>query len=140
MEIDIVHEVTVFLGAIMKRHNDKGSYEVQQESLSDPKLVEIIKDACTRFQGNCAVLESAIGALCWGRVVGWHGVRVMHSSRTMRAYEKILGVKFREVLPPTTDHSERLAGIRMAKSLGKFWQVITAGMVPADEGRIAKAQ
>jgi hypothetical protein len=113
------------------------SLEIQTKSLSDKQLVEIIKDACFAYEGDCGVLESAIGALCWGRLVGWHGLRVLHSSRTFKNYEAILGVKFREILPPRTDHSRRMNGIRMADNLGKFWQVITAGQVTGSESKKA---
>jgi hypothetical protein len=123
----------------MKRDKKAESYAVQAKSLSDDDLLEIVKNACYEWEGDCTVFESAVGALCWGRVVGWHGLRLMHSSRTFKRYEEALGVKFRDVLPDRTAHSNRMNGIRLAEDMGKFWQVITAGMVPAKDAKEAFA-
>jgi len=104
--------------------------------MSDEKLLEIIAKAVEEFEGDCTVLESAIGALVFGREVGWQAIRLIHAGRTFKRYEQILGIKFREVLQERTDTSRRVTGIRMADSLGKFWQVVTAGMVPASKAKI----
>lgn len=103
----------------------------QPPALTDEKLNEIVRAAWDEFHGDTTVLESAVGALVVGRIVGWKAVRLMHSGRTFKRYEEILGVKFREVLPDLTKESDRMNGIRLAKKLGKFWQVVTAGMVSA---------
>lgn len=115
------------------------SLAVQRKSMSDERLMEIIMEACHQFEGDSSVLETAIGALCWGRVVGWHGLRLMHSSRTFKRYEEILGIRFRDELPERTVHSTRMNGIKLAENLGKFWQVITAGQVKAKDAREATA-
>jgi len=115
------------------------SWRVQEQSLSDERLLEIIKDACYDGKGDCTVLESAIGALCFGREVGWHGLRTVHSSRTMRRYEGVLGVKFKDVLPDRTRHSPRLWGIVLADKFGKFWQAIAAGKVSSQEAKMIRS-
>jgi hypothetical protein len=92
---------------------------------------KIITEACEKYSGDCAILESAIGALIFGQSVGWHALRLMHSGRTFKRYEEILGIKFREVLPSQTPTSERMQGIRLMNQAGKFWQVVTAGLVSA---------
>lgn len=102
-------------------------------------MLAIIERACKEFSGDCAVLSSAIGALVWGRVVGWQPLRLMHTGRTFKRYEEILGVKFREVLDPTTDQSERMHGYRMMKKIGKFWQAVSSGKVPARDAAQATA-
>ena len=61
------------------------------------------------------------------------------SAATFRKYEKILGVRFREVLPERVKgQSERINGIRMADAMGKFWQSLSGGLIPAQEGKIAR--
>jgi hypothetical protein len=99
------------------------------KTLSDKRLLEILNTAQEQYEGDCTVLESAMGALVWGRIVGWHGLRVIHSSRTFKRYEEILGIEFREVLPEQTEQSERLNGIRLAKKFKKFWQAISSGEI-----------
>src|SRR5688572_15557878 len=106
--------------------------------MTDDEMLRIMDEACQEFEGDCSVLESALGALVFGREIGWHALRLMHSGRTYRRYEEILGVRFREVLQERTKQSERMMGIRMADKLGKFWQVVTAGQVSAREAAIAE--
>src|SRR5687767_1343003 len=101
--------------------------------LSDEEMLKIIQKACDEYDGDFTVLESAIGALVCGRLIGWHALRLMHSGRTFKRYEDILFVKFRDVLQARTSQSNRMRGIRMADKLGKFWQVVTAGQVSARE-------
>ncbi len=113
---------------------------MKQKRVSDEKLLEIIEKASDNFEGDFTVLESAIGALIVGRTVGWHGLRVCHSGRTFHRYEEILDIKFREVLPDRTEQSTRLRGVRMADKIGKFWQAISAGMIPAREAKVMDAR
>jgi hypothetical protein len=112
---------------------------MKAKQLSDDKMLEIIEKAVKEYEGDFTVLESALGALVIGREVGWHGLRVCHSGRTFRRYEDILGIKFREVLPDRTKRSTRLRGIRIADGLGKFWQAISSGMIPAREAQEMRA-
>jgi hypothetical protein len=103
----------------------------KQKRMSDERLMEILQKACDDYEGDGGVLESAIGALVWGRVVGWHALRLMHTGRTFKKYEEILGVKLKEVLPERTEESLRMNGLRLAANIGKYWQVVTSGLVPA---------
>lgn len=108
------------------------------KSMSDKRLLEIIEKACYEFEGDCTVLESAIGALVWGRVVGWKAIRLMHSGRTFKKYEEILFIKFKDELPEMTESSERMHGIRLLKKVGKYWQAITAGLISARDAAVAE--
>jgi hypothetical protein len=110
--------------------------KLRGEIPSDGELVEIVDRACNDYVGDATVLESAIGALVWGRVVGWQALRLMHTGRTFKRYEEILGVKFKEVLDPVTDQAERMKGYRMMKKVGKFWQAVSSGTIPAREGAV----
>ena len=101
--------------------------------LSDAEMLRIIDGAVEAFEGNSSLLESAIGALVFGRRVGWHGIRVMHSRVTFNRYEKILGIKFREVLPERGPDSECLRGIRVVDRIGKFWQAISSGLISSKD-------
>src|SRR4051794_37318626 len=102
-----------------------------KQKLTDERMLEIIDNAIDEFEGDCTVLESAIGALAIGRKYGWHGVRVCHSRVTYNRYEKILQIKFSEVLPERGPSAQRLAGIRMIDAIGKFWQAIASGLISA---------
>ncbi|HEV2295327.1 MAG TPA: hypothetical protein VGR35_15860 [Tepidisphaeraceae bacterium] len=106
-----------------------------EKQLSDEQMLKIIEKTVKNYEGDFTVLESALGALVIGREVGWQGLRVCHSGRTFKRYEEILDIKFRDVLPERTKHSTRLRGIRIADSIGKFWQAISSGMIPARDAK-----
>jgi hypothetical protein len=109
------------------------------KSMSDAEMAKIVRVAWQNYKGDCGVFMSAVGALAFGREVGWKAVRVCMSSVTYRKYEKILGLRFRDVLPERTKESKRIRGIRIVDDLGKFWQALSGGMVPALEGKMASA-
>lgn len=105
---------------------------------TDEDLLKIIDNAWKDFEGDCGVFMSAAGALLFGRLVGWQGVRVCMSAATFRKYEKLLGTRFRDVLPERTKESRRIRGIVMADQIGKFWQALSGGMIPALEGKLTE--
>src|SRR5688500_1620104 len=80
------------------------------------------------YEGSVEVVEAAIGALIVGRLVGHDGLRVLHSWKTLRNYEEILGVKFKELLPPNTRDSDRINGVRWAKKFTALWRALAAGV------------
>jgi hypothetical protein len=104
--------------------------------LSDAEMIKIIETAVRNFSGQATTFESAIGALVYGRMMGWKALRVMHSSATYSRYEKILGIKFIDVLPDRTTHSRSLRGIRMADTFERFWQAINGGHVDRRIGEV----
>ncbi len=103
------------------------------KQMTDAQMMKMIEHAWDKYEGDVTILESAVGALVLGRQIGWHGVRVIHSRMTYNRYEKILDVKFKEVLPPRGPESERLNGIRLIDKIGKFWQAISSGLISAKE-------
>ena len=79
-------------------------------------------------------LESALGALVVGRLVGWETLRIIHSNTTFNRMENILGLKFREPLPWAPDgapsllekrgvYAKKSYALRMVDSVGDFWAV-----------------
>jgi hypothetical protein len=106
--------------------------------MSDERYATIIETAWAGFEGDCGVFQSAAGALAFGRLVGWQAVRVTMSAATFRKYEKVLGIRFRDELPDRiAPEAERVRGIELADKFGKFWQALSAGLIPAQEGKIA---
>lgn len=85
---------------------------------------EIIKTAFSNFQGDFNVLESAVGALFMGTFVGWRPLFIIHSPKTIKKYESILGIGFRDILPETTELSDRSKGYEFVKTLTNFWAAV----------------
>lgn len=97
--------------------------------------LKTIFQANDEFDGTIWDLEAAVGCLIVGRLMGWQAIRISHDIRTLAKYEKILGVKFKEVLPQRTVDSTRLKGIQYADKFGKFWQAFNAGLLRGPEAR-----
>lgn len=96
-----------------------------QELISDeewlklkPKLHESVK----KFRGNAEILENAWGALLVGIQMGWRVSFIMHNQGTIKKYEKLTGVKFRDVCKPETDLSKKSLGYSIAKKLSSIWK------------------
>jgi hypothetical protein len=85
----------------------------------------VVKQAIQSHKGDYTILESAIGSLFLGFAIGWRPLVIIHSPRTIKRYEQILGVKFKEFLPEITDMSDRSKGYQMALRLDDFWRGVT---------------
>jgi len=106
--------------------------------LSDKGFNKIVEDAWATYEGNCETFSAAVGALTFGRLVGWQGVRCVHSHPRYQKFQRILDVRFADVLPEQTEDSERIRGIRIAKKFGDFWRAASAGIVKVTEHRDAE--
>lgn len=96
------------------------------------QLIKDLDNVCRQYHGTAQQLESAIGALFVGRTIGWRAMYLMHSAGTIRKYEKILGLKFQEVLPPETEHSRRSIAykvLQLADNIKNFWKAVN-GVYP----------
>lgn len=101
------------------------------------QLQSLTDDAIANFQGDLAQLESAIGLLHMGHHFGWKVLYIIHSKRTIRNYENILGVKIRDIFPEAGPSSYRSNGYRAAEKLSNFWKVVS-GEFKIDDKREVK--
>ena len=102
--------------------------------ISDADICDIISDAIKAYGGDLTLLERAVGALMVGRYIGWQGVRLVHL-RSYYKYEKMLGVKFNEILPERGPLWNRLEAVRSLDKLGRFWQVVKGGLISSYDAR-----
>jgi len=96
--------------------------------LSVDQLVQlhtIELDAIARFAGTTDELETALGFLRLGFQIGWKPLMIIHSKKTGRKYEQILGINSREYFPEVTASSERIRGYKIAKTLTNFWKAVS---------------
>ena len=89
------------------------------------KLQEIELEAIARFRGNADELESALGFLRIGIQLGWKPLTIIHSKRTFKKYEQILGIDARTFFPEDTPSATRSLGYTVAKKLSNFWKVVS---------------
>jgi len=97
----------------------------RQNFLSDTELVDHVQQAIKVYSGDVTKLESAIGALFIGRVMGSEVLHIIHNYSTIRRFEKaLLGLKFKDHMEPETDFSKKSYGWVFAKKIKAFWQVV----------------
>jgi len=87
------------------------------------ELLHIEENAIADFSGQLDELESALGMLRMGHHYGWKVLYLIHSKRTVRKYEDILGIKIRELFPETGPGSYRSYGFIWSQKYSNFWKV-----------------
>lgn len=76
------------------------------------------------FNGQITTLSAAIGAIHVGHIYGWRVLKIIHSPATLKKYEQIIGLKYEEICPETTENSMRNVGYRVSQKIGAFWKVV----------------
>ena len=89
------------------------------------RMSALFDRAVDRFVGNLDELESALGMYVLGRHVGWKVLYVLHSKRTVKKYEDILGIVVREEFPEEGPEALRSVGYKIAKTFSNFWKVVS---------------
>lgn len=87
------------------------------------QLSDIQETAIAAFTGQLDELESALGMLAMGHHFGWKVLYMIHSKKTIRKYEDILGIKIRDIFPEKGPSSYRSYGLNLAEKIGNFWKV-----------------
>lgn len=87
------------------------------------QLLDIQETAIAAFEGQLDELESALGMLTMGHHFGWKVLYLIHSKKTIRKYEDILGIKIRDIFPEKGPSSYRSYGLNLAEKIGNFWKV-----------------
>lgn len=81
------------------------------------------------FSGDITQLEAAIGALIVGQRMGWKVLLLIHNKRTIRNYEKILGLSFRDEIPGVGDLAHKSHAWLAVQKIGNFWKAVS-GDIP----------
>lgn len=96
-------------------------------------LLKLVEDRSYEFVGNFDELESAMGMLFLGPLIGWKVLVLIHNKRTIRKYEEILGINIREAFPPEGPFTYKSLGYEVVQKLQKFWKGVSGEI--AVEGR-----
>jgi hypothetical protein len=89
------------------------------------RLIEVFQRAVQEFSGSFDELEAAMGMYVLGHYVGWKVLVLLHSKRTIRKYEEILGITVREEFEEDGPESDRSAAYAIAKKLSNFWKAVS---------------
>lgn len=97
--------------------------------LTDSELVELIDKSIMKFHGNSEEIENAIGALMFGRLTGWRVLFLIHSPKSIKKYEAILGIEFRDIMPDEGPKAKDSIAWKIAKKVTNFWKLVK-GEIP----------
>lgn len=101
------------------------------------RLQQIEEDAIANFTGQLDELESALGMLRMGHHFGWKVLYLMHSKRTIRKYELILGDnKIRDLFNETGPSSYRSYGFNWSQKFSNFWKVVGGDIKIPDRKKV----
>lgn len=122
IELAAIEKVGNLLGMDDKPEKDRiRKLTPEQEA----ELRRIEEHAIATFKGDLNVLESALGMLRMGHHVGWRVLYIIHSKKTIRNYEGILGIQIRELFEETGPSSYRSIGLNVADRYANFWKVVS---------------
>jgi hypothetical protein len=102
------------------------------------RLVQIADKVAAEHIGTFDELESAIGVLFLGRLMGWKPLLIIHNKRTLKKYEEMLGINFREAFPEVGPFAERSRAWGIVQSLSNFWKAVNGDISVPDRRSIAK--
>jgi len=119
--------VTTLANKIIPNSNVDGARErfahLSDEQAQQLQLIE--EQAISRFVGVLDELEAALGMLRVGYHVGWKVLYLVHSKKTIRKYEDILGIKIRDIFPETGPISYRSVGLGLSEKFSNFWKFVS---------------
>ena len=76
-------------------------------------------------------LESALGMYMIGFHFGWKVLYLIHSKRTIKKYEGILGIKVSEIFPEFGPDADRTNAHKLIQSVSSFWKMVSGEEKPS---------
>lgn len=95
-------------------------------------------EAIARFGGNLDELEGALGMYMIGRHFGWKVLYLIHSKRTIRKYEDILGITVRDEFDPEGPDADRTNAHRALQVVSNFWKAVSGEVAIPDKKLVDK--
>ena len=86
---------------------------------------KLIDEATRNFAGNLEELESAIGMYVLGHHMGWKVLHLIHSKRTVKKYEEILGIRVTEAFDAVGPDAERALAYQIIVKASNFWKAVS---------------
>lgn len=77
-------------------------------------------------------MESALGMYMLGHHFGWKVLYLIHSKKTIRKYEDILGVKISEIFDEIGPDADRTNAYRIITAASNFWKAVSGEEKPVE--------
>ena len=104
------------------------------KKLSDKKFIEITDSAIKDFHGFADDLAKAIGMLATARYYGWKPMLLIHNKKTIKKYEKILGIELKDLVPEVGELAKNSLAWRAVQKVDNFWKAVK-GEIPGIRSR-----
>ncbi|MES3000645.1 MAG: hypothetical protein V4787_08130 [Pseudomonadota bacterium] len=76
-------------------------------------------------------LESALGMYMIGFHFGWKVLYVIHSKKTIRKYEQLLGVNVRDAFEEIGPDADRTNAYKIIQTVSSFWKLVSGDEKPS---------
>ena len=93
------------------------------------EYMQVVDKAFKEFEGDFSQLEAAIGSFMIGRHLGWKPLLLIHDKKTLRRYEEILDVSFRETFPEVGPLANKSVAWKLVQGVSNFWKAVS-GDIP----------
>jgi hypothetical protein len=90
-------------------------------------LDEVIRN---RKSGQLDELESALGMYMIGFHFGWKVLYVIHSKKTIRKYEEVLGITIRDEFDEFGPDADRTNAYKIIQAVSSFWKLVSGDEKP----------
>lgn len=100
------------------------------EALAHYALMESV--ILTRRQAGFQIdeLESALGMYALARHLGWKVLYLVHSRKTIKKYEEILGLKLSDHFPEFGPDADRTNAKKVIDGFTNFWRLVSGEEKP----------
>ena len=98
-------------------------------SLTEKQLVELMNKAVKKYSGDSRKLVNAIGYLVIGRNFGWKIMLLMHDRKSIKAYEEILAIDSKAVMPEIGPMAKKSIAWEAVQKVTNFWKAVK-GEIP----------
>ena len=118
-----------------EERREKLRRELDALDFSNGEIKSIIIESFQRYHGSIPSYQSAVGCLFLCMMMGRRAMQVVHSPKTIAKYEKILGVKFKDLdfIKDETDNSFRSVGYVLARKASDFWDFVRGPKSPEND-------
>jgi len=106
----------------MAKKKRKTPLATETEAIERYRLMD---HAIREFAGQLDEVESALGMYVLGHHVGWKVLHLIHSKRTIKKYEDILGIRVTEIFEAEGPDADRAVVFKLMKDVSNFWKAVS---------------
>ena len=92
--------------------------------MTEKELIAHFDKQTKKYKGDITKLEHAIGAFIVGRKMGWKPMLIIHDRKTIKLYEEIVGLQFKDHMEEEGPLAEKSHAWNIVKKMTNFWAVV----------------